>query len=33
MELLPNVVFSDAIGSSEGGSNGYSIVEKGNDRA
>jgi acyl-CoA synthetase (AMP-forming)/AMP-acid ligase II len=30
MELLPNVVFSDAIGSSEGGSNGYSIVEKGN---
>jgi len=29
MELLPNVVFSDAIGSSEGGSNGYSIVEKG----
>lgn len=30
LDLLPDVVFSDAIGSSEGGSNGYSIVEKGN---
>jgi acyl-CoA synthetase (AMP-forming)/AMP-acid ligase II len=29
MELLPNIVLTDAIGSSEGGSNGYSIVEKG----
>ena len=29
-ELLPEPVFTDAIGSSEGGSNGYSIVEKGN---
>jgi acyl-CoA synthetase (AMP-forming)/AMP-acid ligase II len=30
MELLPNMVFTDAIGASESGSNGYSIVEKGN---
>jgi acyl-CoA synthetase (AMP-forming)/AMP-acid ligase II len=30
MELLPHVVLTDAIGSSESGSNGYSIVEKGN---
>jgi len=29
MELLPNIVLTDAIGSSEGGSNGYSVVEKG----
>jgi len=29
MELLPNIVLTDAIGSSESGSNGYSIVEKG----
>jgi acyl-CoA synthetase (AMP-forming)/AMP-acid ligase II len=29
MELLPTIVLTDAIGSSEGGSNGYSIVEKG----
>ncbi|MBM3659836.1 MAG: acyl-CoA synthetase [Actinobacteria bacterium] len=29
MELLPAIVLTDAIGSSEGGSNGYSIVEKG----
>jgi len=29
MELLPTVVLTDAVGSSEGGSNGYSIVEKG----
>jgi acyl-CoA synthetase (AMP-forming)/AMP-acid ligase II len=30
IELLPNIVFTDAIGASESGSNGYSIVEKGN---
>ncbi|MFO1538726.1 MAG: acyl-CoA synthetase [Actinomycetota bacterium] len=29
MELLPSIVLTDAIGSSESGSNGYSIVEKG----
>ena len=29
MELLPHIVLTDAIGSSESGSNGYSIVEKG----
>jgi acyl-CoA synthetase (AMP-forming)/AMP-acid ligase II len=29
MELLPSVVLTDAIGSSESGSNGYSIIEKG----
>jgi acyl-CoA synthetase (AMP-forming)/AMP-acid ligase II len=29
MELLPNIILTDAIGSSESGSNGYSIVEKG----
>ena len=29
MELLPTIVLTDAVGSSEGGSNGYSIVERG----
>ena len=29
MELLPDIVLTDAIGSSEGGSNGYSVVAKG----
>jgi len=29
MEVLPHVVFTDAIGSSESGSNGYVVVEKG----
>ena len=29
MDLLPTCVFSDAIGSSEGGSNGYVVVQKG----
>jgi len=29
MELLPSCIFSDAIGSSESGSNGYVVVQKG----
>jgi acyl-CoA synthetase (AMP-forming)/AMP-acid ligase II len=29
MDLLPDVLFSDAIGASESGSNGYTIVERG----
>jgi acyl-CoA synthetase (AMP-forming)/AMP-acid ligase II len=33
MELLPAVVLTDAVGSSEGGSNGYSIVERGKQPA
>jgi 3-oxocholest-4-en-26-oate---CoA ligase len=29
-ERFPNLVLSDSVGSSEGGANGYSVVEKGN---
>jgi acyl-CoA synthetase (AMP-forming)/AMP-acid ligase II len=29
-ERFPNLVISDSVGSSEGGANGYSVVEKGN---